>query len=379
MMPAELSSPNAMRLLLRPAERADAEDIAKLHVRTWQAAYHNLVPADYLASLSVERRLAIWMQEVASTTSELLVAADDNGVLGFVNFGAARDAAAHEAAGEIYALYVAPEYWGQGLGRTLCRRAVERLVLRGRRSCYLWMLEGNARAARFYERAGFSLDAGKSAPYPIAGQTLALAFCARANLQALDAADLQAATRLASARGLARHAEALVLEKVAVDAAGRDFLLAPEAAAAWWRMQAAASADGVTLLVLSAFRSEARQREIIAAKLAAGDALESVLRLCAAPGFSEHHSARAVDVGSPGAPPFNEDFEHSEAYAWLTRHAAEFGFALSYPRDNPQGYQFEPWHWCYHDLEPGEPEPGRSARRRPVAANGEQSLLPNGR
>ncbi|MBI3148633.1 MAG: D-alanyl-D-alanine carboxypeptidase family protein [Betaproteobacteria bacterium] len=210
------------------------------------------------------------------------------------------------------------------------------------------MLEGNARAARFYEGAGFLLDAGKTAPYPIAGQTLALAFYARENLQTLDAADLQSATQLASARGLARQAEALVLERVAVDAAGREFFLSPEAAAAWRNMQAAAAAEGVILEVLSAFRSEARQREIVAAKRAAGEALVSILRVCAAPGFSEHHRACAVDVGSPDAPPLEEDFEQSGAFAWLTRHAAEFGFALSYPRDNPLGYQFEPWHWCYH-------------------------------
>ncbi len=340
--------PTAQRFVLRPAELADAEGIATVHVRTWQAAYRDLVPADYLASLSVERRRAIWMQELASTTSELLVAADDGGVLGFVNFGVARDADAHESAGEIYALYVAPEHWGLGVGRALCRRAVERLVLRELQSCYLWMLQGNARAAHFYERAGFLRDTTKTAPYPIAGQTLSLAFYVRANLQTLDAADLQSATQIASARGLARQAEALVLERVAVDAAGREFFLSPEAAAAWRNMQAAAAAEGVILEVLSAFRSEARQREIVAAKRAAGEALISILRACAAPGFSEHHSACAVDVGSPDAPPLEEDFAHSAAFAWLTRHAAEFGFTLSYPRGNPQGYQFEPWHWCYH-------------------------------
>lgn len=348
MLNDESATPFERPFVLRPAQPADAEGIAKVQVRTWQTAYRDLLPADHLASLSVERRRAVWLQEVTSTTSELLVTADESGVLGFVNFGAARDAAACEGAGEIYALYVASEHWGQGLGRALCRRAVERLVSRGRESCYLWALQGNAQAAHFYESAGFVLDTAKTAPYPVAGQTLPLAYFVRENLQALDAGDLHLAAELALARGLARQAEALVLEKFAADAAGRDFFLAPEAAAAWRRMQAAANADGVTLLVLSAFRSEARQREIIAARIATGEPLESILRVCAAPGFSEHHGACAVDVGSPGAPSFEEAFEHSAAYAWLTRHAAEFGFVLSYPRGNPQGYQFEPWHWCYH-------------------------------
>ena len=56
---------------------------------------------------------------------------------------------------------------------------------------------------------------------------------------------------------------------------------------------------------------------------------------------------RALDLGSPAAVDLDEDFARTREYRWLTRHAARFGFRLSYPRGNPHGIGFEPWHWCW--------------------------------
>jgi D-alanyl-D-alanine carboxypeptidase len=114
-------------------------------------------------------------------------------------------------------------------------------------------------------------------------------------------------------------------------------------------MQAAASAEGVRLDIVSAFRSIDRQAKIVGRKLAAGEAIDQVLTVCAPPGFSEHHTGRAIDLTTPGSPRLEAEFEHTEAFAWLRRRACEFGFHLSYPRGNPQGYAYEPWHWCFRD------------------------------
>ena len=162
----------------------------------------------------------------------------------------------------------------------------------------------------------------------------------------LDAA-LAEAGRIAAARGLTQFVEAQDLECVAATPAGREICLAPDAARAWREMQAAAEKDGVSLVLVSGFRSMARQAEIIAAKLAAGELLGAVLEVCAAPGFSEHHSGRAVDLASEEGPVLQEAFEATPAFWWLTRRAKEFGFSLSYPPGNAQGYCYEPWHWCY--------------------------------
>jgi D-alanyl-D-alanine carboxypeptidase len=90
--------------------------------------------------------------------------------------------------------------------------------------------------------------------------------------------------------------------------------------------------------------------EIMQKKLLAGENLDAVLRTMAAPGFSEHHTGRAIDIGVPDKPPLTEDFALTSAFQWLGAHAPGFGFRLSYPKDNPQGFIYEPWHWCLHTL-----------------------------
>jgi D-alanyl-D-alanine carboxypeptidase len=130
---------------------------------------------------------------------------------------------------------------------------------------------------------------------------------------------------------------------------GRILRLTPRAAAAWKRMQAAAMKDGATLLPLSAFRSVARQTAIIRRKLARGQAIEDILRVSAVPGCSEHHTGRALDLGSPKEIKLTAAFARTREFRWLKRHAVEFGFHLSYPRGNRQGITYEPWHWCWKD------------------------------
>lgn len=83
------------------------------------------------------------------------------------------------------------------------------------------------------------------------------------------------------------------------------------------------------------------------AKLALGQTIDAVLRVNAAPGYSEHHSGRAIDIGTAGYAPVEQEFEHSPAFAWLAKNAAAHGFDLSYPRGNPHALAYEPWHWCW--------------------------------
>ncbi len=134
---------------------------------------------------------------------------------------------------------------------------------------------------------------------------------------------------------------------------GRMLRLTPAAARAWRKMQAAAAADGVTLLPLSAYRSIARQTLIIRRKLARGQSITEILRVSAVPGCSEHHTGRALDLGTPDQLSLRASFARTSAFRWLRRHAVRFGFHLSYPRNNPQGIVYEPWHWCWRRGLPG--------------------------
>ena len=148
-------------------------------------------------------------------------------------------------------------------------------------------------------------------------------------------------------RRLPMYADAERLALVEVDAAGRELLLTPPTVTAWKSMSQAASHDGVELFVVSAFRSFDRQLEIIKRKLIAGQNWEEIFRVSAPPGCSEHHTGRAVDIGTPHCKVLDEEFEQTEAFDWLVRFAGEFGFRLSYPRGNSCGYAYEPWHWCF--------------------------------
>lgn len=144
------------------------------------------------------------------------------------------------------------------------------------------------------------------------------------------------------------YAEAEELMIAEVDPAGREFLLTPAAAAAWTAMKQAALADGVTLEIVSSFRTLERQIEIIQAKLDRNMPIEKILTLSAPPGYSEHHTGCAIDINTPGCVPTEEAFEHTDAFSWLTAHAGQFGFTLSYPRDNTLGFIYEPWHWYFN-------------------------------
>ena len=123
--------------------------------------------------------------------------------------------------------------------------------------------------------------------------------------------------------------------------------LTPDAHLAWIAMRQAAAADDVVLHLISAFRGVDYQRELIHKKLQKGDLIDQILTVVAAPGFSEHHTGRAVDLNTAGCTVLQEEFEKTDAFQWLVSRAQDFGFALSYPRDNPWDIVYEPWHWCY--------------------------------
>lgn len=147
--------------------------------------------------------------------------------------------------------------------------------------------------------------------------------------------------------GLALVAEPHTLAFAGRDRYQRPLWLTRAAAHAWRRMVAAALGDGIVLQAISGYRSHDYQLGIFRRKLARGQGVDEILQVNAAPGFSEHHSGRALDIGAPGEAPAEESFENSAAFGWLQAHAGECGFTMSYPRDNPHGIVYEPWHWMH--------------------------------
>lgn len=148
-----------------------------------------------------------------------------------------------------------------------------------------------------------------------------------------------------TADGLPYFADAAELVDVGPNLMGRMQQLTPAAAAKWQEMVQAASENGVLLLIVSGFRSSEYQAGLIRKKLGAGQQIADILRVNAAPGFSQHHSGKAVDIATPGSRPLTEAFEETQAFAWLIENASRFGFSMSYPRANSLGFVYEPWHW----------------------------------
>lgn len=148
-------------MLVRSAEAGDAEAIAAVQVATWRRAYRGLIPQAYLDGLD-EAAKAEWWRSVLATGapgSGALVALDGDRVLGFVSFGPPLDPdAVDPGVGQVYAIYVDPQVWRRGAGAALMDGARSALRAAGFGQAVLWVIDGNERAQRFYERVGWSLD-----------------------------------------------------------------------------------------------------------------------------------------------------------------------------------------------------------------------------
>ena len=150
----------------------DARAVAEIHVDTWRASYASIVPPEYLASLSVERREAMWSECIATGVPELLLAKEARGVQGWLSFGQCRDEGSSKAEAEIWAIYVAPSSWSTGAGRLLWLRARELMLAQGFKSCSLWVFPQNDRAIKFYRAAGFAHDGSAPKSFELGGAQL---------------------------------------------------------------------------------------------------------------------------------------------------------------------------------------------------------------
>jgi D-alanyl-D-alanine carboxypeptidase len=168
----------------------------------------------------------------------------------------------------------------------------------------------------------------------------------RERIRALHAS-LGIGPELIAARALPPMPLAARLEACGQDVQGRPVRLLPEAAAAWRTLLAAARSDGLDLVVVSSFRDLDHQAALVRRRLERGERLEDALRVVAPPGYSEHHTGRALDLAESARPALEEAFASCPSGLWLRAHAARFGFRLSYPRGNPWGFIHEPWHWAW--------------------------------
>jgi GNAT superfamily N-acetyltransferase len=169
---SSIERPTSEHVRVREAEAGDAAAIGRVRHASWQVAYSGLMPADYLAGLSVDGfvlsarrmldahaagRISVFVAEVAGVVS------------GFATVGPSRDDDARDggtrdggAVGELQAIYLDPAVWGFGIGRRLQDVALQRLREDGFVEATLWVLAGNTGSRAFYERTGWQADGGVS-------------------------------------------------------------------------------------------------------------------------------------------------------------------------------------------------------------------------
>ena len=122
---------------------------------------------------------------------------------------------------------------------------------------------------------------------------------------------------------------------------GQTLYLRRSAAEALVDQAESARRDGIRILANSAYRSVETQRGLIQKRLDAGRVFEEITWGVAPPGYSEHMLGATVDLTLGGA------YAKNPAYLWMARHAWEFGFVETYPRDPSRRFPWEPWHWTW--------------------------------
>ena len=130
------------------------------------------------------------------------------------------------------------------------------------------------------------------------------------------------------------------------------------AARAFLDMKEAARSQGVYIVPISGFRSEEDQKYLFfEVKAQRGQVAMERAEVSAPPGYSEHHTGYAVDIGDAHLPAtdLSPRFENTPAFQWMKENAAYYSFELSFPEGNAQGVSYEPWHWRFvgdrHSLE----------------------------
>lgn len=145
-----------MNLIIKSMQtEAEIEGKAYVHWKSWHETYTGLVDAGYMEGITLEKcteRARRWPEGV-------IAAKDGDRVIGFAGCGACRDEIL-PGCGEVFALYVLKEYHGRGVGYALMNAALARLS--GCERIAVWVLKGNDRAIRFYERYGFRFDGTES-------------------------------------------------------------------------------------------------------------------------------------------------------------------------------------------------------------------------
>ena len=143
---------------IRLAKFEEARQIAELHIASWKAAYHDIIPDEILNKQDVEKRNKQFENYILTTPNNFIVVTVNNEIVGFLMIGDCRDDDLSNDVGEIWGIYLHPSFFHKGYGSMLIDYAIIELRGRGFQKACLWVLENNLVALSFYEKHGFVYD-----------------------------------------------------------------------------------------------------------------------------------------------------------------------------------------------------------------------------
>lgn len=149
-----------MNSTIRLAVPADAPDMAEVHMRSWEVAYKDIIPAEYIREKNAGRP-ALWAKILAGENTTQYIIKKDGKTAGMMGIGVSRDDDAGDDVFELMGLYLLPEYFRQGIGTQAMEFAFSKARSLEKKIMTVWLLEDNLDAKRFYEKCGFISDGSK--------------------------------------------------------------------------------------------------------------------------------------------------------------------------------------------------------------------------
>lgn len=160
-----------MSISIRKATLEDAEDIAKIHVSSWQTTYKGIMDADFLKQLSVRKRTELWVKNIQHEGDIVLLASINGKLIGFACGSHVKEGEYEEYDGDVTSIYFHQDVQGQGFGKLLMIRLFEEFIERGYQTAIVKVLEKN-KACLFYEALGAKLIDTQIIPIPGGEATL---------------------------------------------------------------------------------------------------------------------------------------------------------------------------------------------------------------
>jgi len=146
-----------MTINIRPATVADAPDIAEIHIRSWEAAYKDIIPADYMQE-KFAIRPARWLQTLAEESDTHYVIQAEGNAAGFLTIAPHKDDDLDDTFYELWGLYLHPQYFRRGLGTKAMDFAINKARELGKKTLTVWVFADNINSIKFYEKCGFTAD-----------------------------------------------------------------------------------------------------------------------------------------------------------------------------------------------------------------------------